>query len=54
VLGAAGGTGSAVVRELVAQGLPVRAVTRTGAMDVPDGVEMVAVDVASADGPSRL
>jgi nucleoside-diphosphate-sugar epimerase len=53
VLGAAGGTGSAVVRELVAQGLPVRAVTRTGAMDVPDGVELVAVDVASADGARR-
>ena len=53
MLGAAGGTGSAVVRELVAQGLPVRAVTRSGAMDVPDGVELVAVDVASADGARR-
>ena len=54
MLGAAGGTGSAVVRELVARGLPVRAVTRSGAMDVPDGVELVAVDVASADGARRL
>ena len=53
MLGAAGGTGSAVVRELVARGLAVRAVTRSGAMDVPDGVELVAVDVASADGARR-
>ena len=50
VLGAAGGTGSAVVRELVARGLPVRAVTRSGTADVPEGVEQVAADIASPDG----
>jgi nucleoside-diphosphate-sugar epimerase len=53
VLGAAGGTGSAVVRELVARGLWVRAVTRSGAMDVPEGVEQVAADVATPDGARR-
>jgi nucleoside-diphosphate-sugar epimerase len=50
VLGAAGGTGSAVVRELVARGLPVRAVTRSGTADLPVGVEQVAVDIASPGG----
>ena len=53
VLGAAGGTGSAVVRELVARGLPVRAVTRSGRADVPEGVEQVAADIARPDGARR-
>jgi nucleoside-diphosphate-sugar epimerase len=53
VLGAAGGTGSAVVRELVARGLPVRAVTRSGGTDVPEGVEQVAADVATPEGARR-
>jgi nucleoside-diphosphate-sugar epimerase len=50
VLGAAGGTGSAVVRELAARGLRVRAVTRRGAADAPDGVEQLAADVGTAEG----
>ena len=50
VLGAAGGTGSAVVGELDVRGLPVRAVTRSGATDAPEGVEQVAADVATPDG----
>ena len=53
VLGAAGGTGSAVVRELVARGVSVRAVTRSGGADVPKGVEQVAADVATAAGAQR-
>jgi nucleoside-diphosphate-sugar epimerase len=53
VLGAAGGTGSAVVGELAARGLPLRAVTRSGAADVPEGVEQVAADVATPDGARR-
>jgi nucleoside-diphosphate-sugar epimerase len=52
-LGAAGGTGSAVVGELVARDQPVRAVTRSGATDVPAGVEQVAADVATPDGARR-
>ena len=39
VLGAAGGTGSAVVRELVGQGRSVRAVTRRGHTAVGDGAQ---------------
>jgi nucleoside-diphosphate-sugar epimerase len=53
VLGAAGGTGSAVVRELAARGLRVRAVTRGGTTDTPEGVEQVAADVGTADGARR-
>jgi len=53
VLGAAGGTGSAVVRDLVARGLRVRAVTRGGTGDVPDGVEQVAADVGTTEGARR-
>jgi nucleoside-diphosphate-sugar epimerase len=53
VLGAAGGTGSAVVGELGVRGLPVRAVTRSGVADVPEGVEQVAADVATPDGARR-
>jgi nucleoside-diphosphate-sugar epimerase len=53
VLGAAGGTGSAVVRELAARGLRVRAVTRRGAADAPEGVEQLAADVGSAEGARR-
>jgi nucleoside-diphosphate-sugar epimerase len=50
VLGAGGGTGSAVVSELARRGLPARAVTRSGKGDVPEGVEQVAADVGTADG----
>jgi nucleoside-diphosphate-sugar epimerase len=53
VLGAAGGTGSAVVRELAARGLRVRAVTRGGTVDVPEGVEQAAADVGTAEGARR-
>jgi nucleoside-diphosphate-sugar epimerase len=53
VLGAAGATGTAVVDELVVRGLPVRGVTRSGAADVPEGVEQVAADIATPDGARR-
>lgn len=44
VIGAGGGAGKAIVRELVARELPVRAVNRSGDADVPAGVECVAGD----------
>jgi nucleoside-diphosphate-sugar epimerase len=53
VLGAAGGTGSAVVHELVARGSSVRAVTRRGTADAPEGVEQVAADVGTTEGARR-
>jgi nucleoside-diphosphate-sugar epimerase len=53
VLGASGGTGSAVVRELAARGWKVRAVTRSGAANAPEGVEQVAADVGTIDGARR-
>src|SRR5918996_4694732 len=53
VIGAGGGTGSAVVGELVTRGLPARAVTRSGKGDVREGVEQVAADVGSADQARR-
>ena len=55
VLGASGGTGSAVVRELVRRGHRVRAVNRSGDADVPDGsaVERAKGDVADPEGARR-
>jgi len=50
VLGASGGIGSAVVRELARRGRRVRAVNRDGNADVPAGVERLAADVATTDG----
>ncbi|MDX1674241.1 MAG: NAD-dependent epimerase/dehydratase family protein [Longimicrobiales bacterium] len=46
VLGAGGGAGSAVVRQLVAQSKPVRAVNRSGEGRWPDSVESVRADVS--------
>jgi nucleoside-diphosphate-sugar epimerase len=53
VIGAGGGTGSAVVRELAGRGLRVRAVTPSGKGDVPEGVEQVAADVDTPEGAPR-
>jgi nucleoside-diphosphate-sugar epimerase len=50
VLGASGGTGGAVVRELARRGHRVRAVSRRGNADAPGGVERLAADVATAEG----
>ncbi len=48
VVGASGGTGSAVVRELHAAGRRGRAITRSGRMPVPPGVEVVGADATDA------
>jgi len=53
VLGAAGGTGSAVVRELAARALAVRAVSRGNIVDLPEDVERMAEDVGTTEGARR-
>ena len=53
VLGASGGIGNALVRELAGRGLRVRAVSRDGHARVPDGVESCAADLTTADGAAR-
>jgi nucleoside-diphosphate-sugar epimerase len=53
VLGASGGTGSAVVEELATRGRPVRAVNRKGDLHAPAGVERMAADVSTPDGARR-
>jgi nucleoside-diphosphate-sugar epimerase len=50
VIGAGGGTGSAVVIELAGRDLRVRAVTRSGRGEVPEGVQQMAADVGTAEG----
>lgn len=49
VVGASGGTGSALVRELVNRGRRVRAVNRSGRLAVPEGVEVMAGDATDAE-----
>jgi nucleoside-diphosphate-sugar epimerase len=48
VLGATGGAGGALVRELAGGGHRVRAVSRKPAADLPEAVEQVAADPAQA------
>jgi nucleoside-diphosphate-sugar epimerase len=50
VVGAGGGIGGAVVRELARRGRRVRAVNRAGDAQVPAGVERVAADAGTAEG----
>jgi len=50
VLGATGGSGLAVVNELVSRGKPVRAVSRTGRGEPLRGVEYVKADALSGEG----
>jgi nucleoside-diphosphate-sugar epimerase len=52
VLGASGGIGGAVLRELVTHGLDVRAVSRRSKEQAPGGVTWRAADVATAAGAS--
>jgi uncharacterized protein YbjT (DUF2867 family) len=44
VIGASGGIGNAITRLSAAQGKTVRAVNRSGMIDVPEGVETLAAD----------
>jgi nucleoside-diphosphate-sugar epimerase len=53
VLGASGGAGNAIARALDDQSLPVRAVNRSGAADLPQGIEIVAADITTVDGAER-
>lgn len=53
VIGASGGIGSAVVRLLASPGKSVRAVYRSGRLDVPDGVEAVAADAMEATSTDK-
>jgi len=53
VLGATGGAGRAVVQELVDRGHPVRAVSRSGGTEFPDGVDVVSADCADAADTRR-
>lgn len=48
VIGASGATGAVIVRELHRTGRRVRAVNRSGRMNLPDGVEAVAADATDA------
>ena len=50
VLGATGGLGGALVRELAGRGLRVRAVARNGSAEIPAGVEFRAADAESGEG----
>jgi nucleoside-diphosphate-sugar epimerase len=54
VLGASGGVGSAVVRELAARGARVRAVSRSGSVEALPGVEAVAGDVSNLESARRV
>lgn len=49
VLGATGGAGRAVVRELLDRGLPTRAVGRSGENDFPSEANFVTADCTDAD-----
>ncbi len=50
VMGASGGIGGALVRELARRGRRVRAVNRRGDAPGPSGVERLAADVATPEG----
>jgi nucleoside-diphosphate-sugar epimerase len=53
VLGANGGTGNAIVRELAGRGHRVRAVSRRGGAGLPTGVEGVAADIMDPEQARR-
>ena len=47
VLGATGGAGNAIAHALHAAGLSTRAVSRSGASDVPEAIERLAADITN-------
>jgi len=49
IMGASGGIGNTITRLLAAQGKKVRAVNRSGKIDVPEGVETLAADAMDPD-----
>ena len=53
VLGSSGGAGNAVARALHDAGLPVRGVNRSGAADLPDGIERRAADITTPAGAAE-
>jgi nucleoside-diphosphate-sugar epimerase len=53
VLGAGGGIGGAVVRELAARGHRVRAVNRSGHLHVPEGVQVRQGDITTEAGAEQ-
>jgi nucleoside-diphosphate-sugar epimerase len=54
VIGASGGIGNAIIRELAALGKQVRGVNRSGKADVPEGVEVVKGDVVDHASARRV
>ena len=54
VFGACGGVGSALVRELLARGKRVRAVSHSGRGTFPEGVEAVRGDALDAAGAREI
>lgn len=53
VLGSTGGAGNAIARALHEAAVPVRAVNRSGAADLPEGVEQMAADITDDRGVAR-
>jgi nucleoside-diphosphate-sugar epimerase len=53
ILGASGGTGGALIRELRGRGHQLTAVNRRGNVQVPDGVKVMAADLSSPTDAKR-
>ena len=54
VIGASGGIGSAVTRLLVERGKHVHAVNRSGKMDFPEVVELLAAEATNLEGAKQV
>lgn len=53
ILGASGGMGRALMKELLSRGHELTAVNRRGNVQVPDGVSVMAADLSSAEDAKR-